>query len=141
MVDITRNIVGPGRKVYKAVIVQAANMAEVSEVVTKAGISLESFNEALKTAIKDKYLAALGSTVDSRIEKVVLGLIDMGYDRAQAEVIASANRAKVDTGLPVGLTPVLEADGSQRISERGVKAATEPTAPTAEPTAEVAPTA
>lgn len=129
MVEITRNIVGPGRKVYKAVIVQAENMSELSDVVTKSGISIEAVNDALKEAIKAKYLTGLNSTIESRQEKAVLAMIDMGYDREQAVILASANRSKLDKGLPEGLTPVLEADGSHRISQRGVK----DDAPTTEP--------
>jgi len=134
MVEITRNIVGPGRKVYKAVIVQAANMSEVADVVSKSGISLEALNDALKEAIKVRYLSGLSSTVESRIEKAVAAMMDMGYDKEQATILASANRSKLDKGLPEGLTPVLEADGSHRISQRGVK-------DDAAPTTEVPPTA
>ena len=133
MVEITRNIVGPGRKVYKAVIVQAENTNELADVVSKSGISLEAFNDALKEGIKVKYLGGLSSTVESRTEKAIAAIMDMGYSKEQATTIATANLSTLDKGLPVGLTPVLEADGSHRISQRGVKDAEPTTEPTATP--------
>lgn len=129
MVEITRSLVGPGSKLYSAVIQQAETVAEVVDVINKANLSLAAINEALKVAQKDKYLASLDSTVDSRIAKLKESLLDAGYDDEQANIIAEANRSKMDKGLPKGLTLKTDKDGNPLISMRGKSKDESPTAP------------
>lgn len=122
MVDVTRNIVGPGSKVYQASFAQAANMNEVPDVISKMGLTVEQVNEALRRAKKGLYLAALDSTVDSKIEAAKQALITAGFSADEAQTIAESKRGSLDKGLPAGLTQLFEADGTTpRISKRGRK--------------------
>lgn len=120
MQTVTRNIVGPGSKVYEASFVQAENMAEVADAISQMGLTVSEVNEALRRAKKGLYLAALDSTVDSKIEAAKQALIVAGFAADEAQTIAESKRASLDTGLPVGLKDL------NRVSKRGRKAAEKP---------------
>ncbi len=122
MEKVTRNIVGPNSKVYEATFTQAANMNEVSEVISSMGLTVEQVNEALRRAKKGLYLTALESTVDSKIEAAKQALITAGFSADEAQTIAESKRSSLDKGLPEGLKDL------NRVSKRGRKAAetTEP---------------
>lgn len=115
MVTITRNIVGPSSKVFEASFAQAENMAEVSDVIAKLGLTLAEVNDGLKRAKKGLYLAALESTVDSKIEAAKQALITAGFSSEEAQTIAESKRASLDKGLPEGLKDL------NRVSKRGRK--------------------
>ena len=117
MKSVTRNIVGPGSKVYEATFSQAEDMSQVSEVISAMGLTLEQVNEGLRKAKKDLYLSALDSTVDSKIEAAKQALITAGFSADEAQSIAESKRSNLDTGLPAGLKDL------NRLSKRGRPAA------------------
>ena len=115
MATLTRNIVGPGSKVYAADFPQAENMNSVMDVVSAAGLTLEQINNAIRREVKLMYLAALESTVDSKIETAYQSLLVAGFDADEARIVAESKRAKLDSGLPKGLKDL------NRVSKRGRK--------------------
>ena len=117
MKSVTRNIVGPNSKVYEASFSQAENLGEVTEVATSMGLTIEQVNDALRRAKKEMYLAALDSTVDSKIESAMQALITAGFNPDEAKAVAESKRSSLDSGLPTGLKDL------NRLSKRGRPAA------------------
>jgi hypothetical protein len=115
MQTVTRNIVGPGSKLYEASFIQADNMSEVNDVISQMGLTVADVNEALRRAKKVYYLTALDSTVDSKIEAAKQALITAGFSADEAQGIAESKRASLDKGLPAGLKDL------NRVSKRGRK--------------------
>lgn len=103
MKQVTRNIVGPGSKVYEASFAQAESASEYGDVISALGLTVEQVNEAFRRAKKDLYLAALESTPDSKIETATQGLIAAGFEPTEARAIAESKRDTLGTGLPAGL--------------------------------------
>lgn len=109
MINITKNIVGPGSKVYEATFAQVASVDEVGDYLATLGVDSKDFvlvavNAELKAIQKSRYLEALESTPDSNIAKFVAAAVSSGMmTLAEALAYGETKRANLGSGLPSGL--------------------------------------
>lgn len=126
MKTITKPVYGPDLLKYTGEYHIAENVGEVSDVVSKMGLSLDDVNEALRQAKKRLYNAALESTPQSRIDALVASAKNTGaFSDEDISAMVESIRAKVQNTLPSGLVPVKGEDGKQIVGKpRGRAAAT-----------------